>query len=198
MRRTMRNSLSSGGVPVDTAHRPRHPVKTDLVVICDVSESVASFAHFTLLLIYALREQFSRVRAFAFVDDLDEVTEYFAPGADILDAITRLGEEAKVTWLLGRTDYGRAFELFERRHGDVIGRRTSLLVLGDARSNYGPLALETLQRLSERAKHAFWLNPERREIWDTGDSAAGRYAAVVPMVECRNLAQLGEFVRSLA
>jgi len=198
MRRTMRNSLSSGGVPVDTAHRPRHPVKTDLVVLCDISESVSSFAHFTLLLIYALREQFSRVRAFAFVDDIDEVTRFFAPGGDILDSIARLGEQAQVTWLLGRTDYGRAFELFEQRYSDAIGRRTSLLVLGDARSNYGPLGLEPLERLTDKAKHAFWLNPERKAVWDTGDSAASRYAELVPMVECRNLAQLGEFVKSLA
>jgi len=198
MRRTMRNSLSSGGVPMDTVHRPRHPAKTDLVVLCDLSESVSSFAHFTLLLVYALREQFSRVRAFAFVDELDEVTKYFAPGADILDAITKLGEEANVTWLLGRTDYGRAFELFEERYPDVIGRRSSLLVLGDARSNYGPLALDSYERLVGKAKHAFWLNPERRAIWDTGDSAASRYAAIAPMLECRNLAQLGEFVKTLA
>ena len=198
MRRTMRNSLSSGGVPIETAHRPRHPVKTDLVVLCDLSESVSSFAHFTLLLIYALREQFSRVRAFAFVDDLDEVTKYFAPGSDILDAITKLGEEAKVTWLLGRTDYGRAFELFEQRHADAIGRRTSLLVLGDARSNYGPLALDSYERLVAKAKHTFWLNPERRAVWDTGDSAASRYAGIAPMLECRNLAQLADFVKTLA
>lgn len=198
MRRTMRNSLSSGGVPMETAHRPRHPAKTDLVVLCDLSESVTSFAHFTLLLVYALREQFSRVRAFGFVDDLDEVTRFFAPGGDILDAITKLGEEAEVTWLLGRTDYGRAFELFEERYADVIGTRSSLLILGDARSNYGDLALPTLRRLAEKAKHAYWLNPERTAVWDSGDSAASRYGAIVPMVECRNLAQLGEFVKSLA
>ncbi|MDT4939356.1 MAG: uncharacterized protein QOG80_3027 [Pseudonocardiales bacterium] len=198
MRRTMRNSLSSGGVPIDTTHRPRHPAKADLVVLCDLSESVSSFAHFTLLLIYALREQFSRVRAFAFVDDLDEVTRFFAPGSDILDSISTLGEEAKVTWLLGRTDYGRAFELFEERYPDVIGRRSSLLVLGDARSNYGPLGLETLERLAARSKHAHWLNPERTAVWDTGDSAASRYAAIVPMVECHNLAQLADFVKGLA
>jgi uncharacterized protein with von Willebrand factor type A (vWA) domain len=198
MRRTMRNSLSFGGVPIETAHRPRHPVKADLVVLCDLSESVASFAHFTLLLIYALREQFSRVRAFAFVDELDEVTRFFAPGSDILEAITTLGDEAEVTWLLGRTDYGRAFELFEQRYPDVVGRRTSLLVLGDARSNYGPLALDNFQRLVDKAKHTFWLNPERHAIWDTGDSAAIRYAAIAPMRQFRNLAQHGEIVKSLA
>lgn len=198
MRHTMRASLSSGGVPVDTRHRPRRPVKTDLVVLCDLSESVTSFAHFTLLLVYALREQFSRVRAFGFVDDLDEITGFFAPGGDVLDAITALSEQAQVRWVLGRTDYGRALELFEERHADVVGRRTSLLVLGDARSNYGDLALPSLERLVAKAKHAYWLNPERRSAWDTGDSAASRYGAVVPMVECRNLAQLADFVRTLA
>jgi uncharacterized protein with von Willebrand factor type A (vWA) domain len=196
-RRTIRASLSSGGVPLTTLHRPRRPLKTDLVVLCDVSESVTSFANFTLLLVYALREQFTKVRAFAFVDELDEVTRFFPPGGDVLDAVTRLANEADVTWLLGRTDYGRAFELFAHRFPDVIGPRTSLLILGDARSNYGDLALSTVTELAGRAKHSFWLNPERRGIWDTGDSRASDYDAIVPMVECRNLAQLGEFVHDL-
>ena len=197
-RRTIRSSLSSGGVLMDTHHRPRHAVKSNLVVLCDVSSSVSSFAHFTLLLVYALREQFSRVRAFAFVDELDEVTRFFAPGGDVLDAVERLTSEAKVTWIDGRTDYGRAFELFEKRYPDAIGTRTSLLILGDARSNYGDLALPTLQRLADRARHAYWLNPERGSAWDSGDSEASRFDAIVPMVECRNLQQLGEFVQSLA
>ncbi|WP_375476099.1 VWA domain-containing protein [uncultured Jatrophihabitans sp.] len=197
-RRTIRASLSSGGVPLTTVQRPRRPAKTDLVVLCDVSDSVTSFAHFTLLLVYALREQFSRVRAFAFVDELDEVTRFFAPGGDVLDTVTRLAAEADVTALLGRTDYGAAFSLFEQRFADVVGGRTSLLVLGDARSNYGRLALPALAKLVGRAKHAYWLNPERRSMWDTGDSRASEFAAILPMVECRNLAQLGEFVRDLA
>jgi hypothetical protein len=197
-RRTIRASLSAGGVPLTTLHRPRRPLKTDVVVLCDLSESVTSFAHFTLLLVYALREQFSRVRAFAFVDELAEITRFFAPGGDPLEAVTRLTAEAHVTGMFGRTDYGAAFELFASRFGDVIGPRSSLLVLGDARSNYGDLALPTLRRLAGVARHAYWLNPEREGIWNTGDSRAAEYGAVVPMVECRNLEQLGDFVRSLA
>jgi uncharacterized protein with von Willebrand factor type A (vWA) domain len=158
-RRTIRASLSSGGVPLTTLHRPRRPLKTDLVVLCDISESVSSFAQFTLLLVYALREQFTRVRAFAFVDELDEVTRFFTPGADVVDTVRRLAAEADVVAFLGRTDYGRAFEFFADRFPDVIGPRTSLLVLGDARSNYGDLALPVLQQLVGRAKHAYWLNP---------------------------------------
>lgn len=197
-RRTIRASLSSGGVPITTHYRPRRPLKTELVVLCDVSDSVSSFAHFTLLLVYALREQFTKVRAFAFVDELDEITRFFTPGGDALDAITRLTNEANVTWLLGRTDYGRAFELFAERFPDAVTPRTSLLILGDARSNYGELALPVFTELAERAKHAYWLNPERRATWDTGDSRAGEYGVIAPMVECRNLAQLGEFVHDLA
>lgn len=196
-RRTIRASLSSGGVPMETHHKPKRPLKSDLVVLCDVSDSVSSFAQFTLLLVYALREVFSKVRAFAFVDELDEVTRFFTPGGDPLDAISRLATEADVTWLMGRTDYGRAFELFAERFPDAIGPRTSLLVLGDARSNYGDVALPTLRELAGRAKHAYWLNPERRSAWDTGDSRATDLGHVVPMVECRNLVQLGEFVADL-
>lgn len=197
-RATMRSSLSTGGVPMETKHRPKRPRKTDLVVICDLSESVTSFAHFTLLLVYALREQFSRVRAFGFVDELDELTRFFTPGADVVESVTRLAEQADVTWLLGRTDYGRAFELFAKRFPDAVGPKTSLLILGDARSNYGSLALPALTDLAGRAKHAFWLNPERRGAWDTGDSRASDFDEIVPMVECRNLAQLSAFVRDLA
>jgi len=197
-RRTIRESLSTGGVPLTTHHRPRRPLKTDLVVLCDVSESVSAFAQFTLLLTYALREQFTKVRAFAFVDEVDEITRFFTPGGDVLDAVARLTAQADVVGLFGKTDYGRALDLFARRYPDAVTSRTSLLVLGDARSNYGALALPTLRELVDRAKHAYWLNPERLGLWDTGDSAATEYGEVLPMLECRNLAQLGEFVRELA
>jgi uncharacterized protein with von Willebrand factor type A (vWA) domain len=198
VRRTIRASLSSGGVPLVTHHRPKRPLKTDLVVLCDISDSVSSFAQFTLLFVYALREQFTKVRAFAFVDELDEVTRFFRPGGDPVEAVTQLTREADVTWLLGRTDYGRAFELFARRFPGVVTSRTSLLVLGDARSNYGDIALPVLTDLVRTAKHAYWLNPERRAMWDTGDSRAGDFGQVLPMVECRNLMQLSEFVADLS
>jgi hypothetical protein len=197
-RRTIRASLSCGGVPMQTHFRPRRPKKTDLVILCDVSDSVTSFARFTLLLVYALREQFTRVRVFAFVDDLDEVTRFFHPGADPLEAISRLDAEAKVRGWYGRTDYGRAFRAFDAQYADAIAARTSLLVLGDARSNYGDPGLAVLRRLVERAKRAYWLNPERLSSWNTGDSCAAEVGQIVPMVECRNLAQLGDFVRDLA
>ena len=108
-RRTVRASVSTGGVPLVTHHRPSRPHRPELVVLCDVSGSVANFASFTLLLVYALREQFGKVRAFTFVDDVHEVTDEFVPGADLEETLTRLAASARHASLWGRTDYGRAF-----------------------------------------------------------------------------------------
>jgi uncharacterized protein with von Willebrand factor type A (vWA) domain len=197
VRRTVRASIATGGVPLETHHRPRRPHRTDLVVLCDVSGSVANFAQFTLMLVFALQEAFSGVRAFTFVDDVVEVSDTFRPGADVVEVMESLATSISQAALWGRTNYGRALTRFAEEHGDAIGPRSSLLVLGDGRSNYSDLALPVLADLAGRARHAWWLNPEHPRHWGTGDSAADRYGEVVPMVECRNLAQLGEFVHQV-
>ena len=196
-RRTIRAAMSTGGVPLTTHHRPKRPHRTELVVLCDVSGSVANFAQFTLLLVYALREQFGSVRAFTFIDHIHEVTSHFTPGADPADVMAGLAASTAHAALWGRTNYGRALAKFEEQHADALGPKSSLLILGDARSNYSDLHLDVLKRLAGSARHAWWLNPEHRRHWDTGDSAATRYGEVVPMVECRNLTQLGEFVHDI-
>lgn len=197
-RRTVRSSLSTGGVPLTTHHRPRRPHRPELVVLCDASDSVSAFAHFTLLLTYALREQFTRVRAFAFIDGLDEVSRFFAPGADVVEAMTRMAREADLVRASGHSDYGRAFGIFEDRYGDAITPKTSLLILGDARTNYQHPGFEIAGRLAARARHAHWLNPEPARYWDSGDSLATAYGQIIPMTECRNLTQLADFVQTLA
>lgn len=197
-RRTVRASLASGGVPLQTKHRPRRPTRSDLVVLCDVSGSVANFANFTLMLVYGLREQFNRVRAFTFVDEVHEVTDRFRPGADPQETLAELAASARHATLWGRTNYGRAFTRFAERHPDAVTPRTHLLVLGDARSNYSDLALPVVGELVHGARRAWWLNPEHTRHWNTGDSAAREYGDLMPMVECRNLAQLGTFVHDLA
>jgi uncharacterized protein len=197
VRRTVRASLGTGGVPLTTRHRPRRPHKPELVVLCDVSGSVAGFAHFTLMLTAALREQFARVRAFAFVDTCDEVTRLFAPGADLADAVSRLSREADLVWYDGHSDYGNALAVFTERWPDAVGPKTSLLVLGDGRTNYRDPGLPLLKGLVEKSRHAYWLNPEPRRQWGSGDSAAVRYGEVVEMVECRTVAQLADFVGRL-
>ncbi len=196
-RRTIRASMATGGVPITTHHRPKRPHRTELVVLCDVSGSVANFASFTLLLVYALREQFTKVRAFTFVDNVHEVTDEFVPGADPAETMLRLAESVRHASLWGRTNYGRALTRFAEDFPDAVGSRTSLLVLGDARSNYSDPGLEVLRDLVGTARHAWWLNPEHRRQWGTGDSAAPDYAELISMVECRNLAQLSEFVHDL-
>ncbi|MBO3749477.1 VWA domain-containing protein [Streptosporangiaceae bacterium NEAU-GS5] len=189
-RRTVRASLSTGGVPLNTRLKPKRPHRPELVILCDASDSVAAFSHFTLLLTVALREQFTKVRAFAFVDTVDEITAILT--SDDLD----LRQADIRRW--GRTNYGHVFDQFAERYGDALGPKSSLLILGDARSNYQPPALDTLKVLAKKARHAYWLNPEPHTQWDTGDSLATAYGSVVAMSECRNVAQLSEFIQDLA
>lgn len=176
---------------------PKHPHRTELVVLCDVSGSVASFAQFTLLLVFALREEFSKVRAFTFVDQAHEITDLFRPGAPLPDVLADVAAGAQQAARWGRTNYGRSFTSFATEYSDALGPKSSLLILGDARSNYSDLALPVLRQLTRGIRQAWWLNPEHPRQWATGDSAAGRYGELVPMVECRNLTQLAEFVHDL-
>lgn len=196
-RRTVRASLGTGGVPIITHHKPHKPHKPELVVLCDVSGSVAGFAHFTLMLAYALREQFTKVRAFAFIDTVDEVTRFFTPGGDVADALARMSSEADLVWFDGHSDYGHSIEEFVKRYPDAVGPRTSLLLLGDARNNYRATAVPALRSLVQKSRHAYWLNPEPRAYWGSGDSATPQYSEVVEMVEVRNAVQLEDFVQRL-
>ena len=100
--------------------------------------------------------------------------------------------------LWGRTNYGRAFTRFVELHPDALTPKTNLLILGDARSNYSDLALPVLKGMVQDSRHAWWLNPEAPRHWNTGDSGAQDYARIIPMIECRNLVQLGDFVHDLA
>ncbi|MFC0436093.1 VWA domain-containing protein [Kutzneria buriramensis] len=198
LRRTLRRSLSTGGVPMRPVFRRHRPGRPEIVLLCDMSGSVASFANFTMLLVQALRDQFSKVRVFAFVDGMDEVTHLVTTGVADPSALGAriLGEASVIRWD-GHSDYGRSLDEFADRYADAIGPKTSVLILGDARNNNGDPRLDTLARLLAPARRAFWLNPERRDLWNTGDSAAHDYATVVEMHECRNARQLGTLVSRL-
>jgi len=198
VRRTVRRSLSTGGVPFDPEFRSRRPHKPELFVICDVSGSVASFARFTLMLVHALQEQFSKVRSFAFIDTLDEVTALFEQG-DAADAMKRMLSEAELVWLDGHSDYGHSFERFHAAYAADLSPRATVLILGDARNNYRQANAWVLQDLQRRARQVFWLNPEPIQFWDTGDSISSSYGRFVDeMVEVRNLRQLAGFVERIA
>ena len=195
VRRTVRASLSTGGVPVDPRfRRPRHG-KPELVLLCDISGSVATFARFTMQNVSAIASQFSRVRSFAFIDGIDEVTDYFGPGVDFGSAMSRISSEARVVWLDGHSDYGNVFGRFADEYLESLSPRSTVIITGDARTNYHDPDAPALRRIAESARAVLWLNPEQRRYWDTGDSVIGTYAELCDAVyEVRNLRQLEQFV----
>jgi len=197
MRKTMRRSMSTGGVPVELVLRKPRPARPELVVLCDVSGSVAGFSHFTLQLVHSLREQFSRVRVFAFVDTTDEVTSFFESGSDLGSAMSRMVREARIVTYDGHSDYGHALAGFADQYAHTLTRTGSLLILGDGRNNYRDPAVGALEFVAERVGHTHWLNPEPTRQWGTGDSAARLYSQYVPMHECRNVEQLTAVVAGL-
>ncbi|MGB0111964.1 MAG: VWA domain-containing protein [Ilumatobacteraceae bacterium] len=198
-RNTVRHSLSYGGVPAEPKFKYPRPAKPELMVVADISGSVAAFARFTLMLVYAISGQFSKVRSFVFIDGIDEVTDYFRQTEDIQEAIHRVNTEADVVWVDGHSDYGHAFEVFWERYGKDVGPKTTVLLLGDARNNYHASASWVVKEIQHKARHVYWLNPEPKSYWNTGDSIVGDYGAHTDGVyECRNLRQLEAFVEKLA
>jgi uncharacterized protein with von Willebrand factor type A (vWA) domain len=198
-RNTVRHSLSYGGVPAEPKFKYPRPAKPELMVVADISGSVAAFARFTLMLVYAIQNQFSKVRSFVFIDGIDEVTEFFKATEDIQEAIHRVNTEADVVWVDGHSDYGHAFEVFWERYGKDVGPKTTVLLLGDARNNYHASQNWVVKEMQHKARHVYWLNPEPRSYWNTGDSIVGEYGTFTDGVyECRNLRQLESFVEKLA
>lgn len=198
-RSTVRHSLSYGGVPAEPKFKYPRPAKPELIVLADISGSVAAFARFTLMLVYAIQGQFSKVRSFVFIDGVDEVTDYFRGEEDLSNAIHRVNTEADVVWVDGHSDYGHAFEVFWERFGKDVGPKTTVLLLGDARNNYHASQSWVVKEMRHKARHVYWLNPEPRSYWNTGDSIVNDYGAHTDGVyECRNLRQLEGFVEKLA
>jgi uncharacterized protein with von Willebrand factor type A (vWA) domain len=197
-RRTVRASLSYGGVPAEPKFRDPHPSKPEIMVVADISGSVASFARFTLQLVHALASQFSRVRSFVFIDGIDEVTRFFEGNADLGDAVKRINTEADVVWVDGHSDYGHAFEVFHRKWGNDVNPKTSVIILGDARNNSPASQSWVLAELRKKARHLYWIDPEPSAYWYTGDSVISDYAKYCDGVyECRNLRQLERFVEAV-
>jgi hypothetical protein len=197
-RATMRRSLSSGGAPAEPRFKAPHRSKPELWVMADISGSVAAFARFTLQLVYALSSQFSRTRAWAFIDGVDEVTDFLKGAADMAQAVHCINTQADVTWVEGHSNYGHALSDFVERWGRDITNRTTVLVLGDARNNYHAVQPWAMVELARRARHVWWLNPEPRAYWDTGDSVLAQYGVhCTGVYECRNLRQLRRFVEHL-
>lgn len=195
IRRTLRRSMSTGGVPMHPVFAKPHPSRPELVLLCDVSGSVSGFSGFTMHLVQALSSQFSKVRVFAFVNAMDEVTDLVREDSD--DLSERISREARITKWHTSSDYGEALGDFYADYMNAIGPRTAVLILGDARNNNQSPNLPALHAINERAKRTFWLNPEATMRWGLGDSVALEYAEVVDMHECCNVDQLTKFITRL-
>jgi len=172
-----------------------HPARPELVLLCDVSGSVSGFSQFTMHLVHAMSGQFSKIRVFAFVNAMAEVTDLVKEDSDDLSA--RIAREARITKWHTSSDYGEAFADFQADHMPAIGPRTAVLILGDARNNNQDPNLAALHEISQRARRTFWLNPEHSMRWGLGDSIAPLYGEIVEMHEVCNVDQLTKFVTRL-
>ena len=190
VRRTVRRSLSVGGVPLDPAFRAIRASKPDLYMLADVSGSVIEFAKFTLSLLHAMNAEFAKLRSFAFVDGIDEVTGLLEEGGHRMD-LRGAFARAKLVADDGHSHYGKVFRHFAERYGGDVDGRTTLIVMGDARNNYREPGLEAFRSLAERSRRLYWLNPEPRDEWDTTDSIMSVYGPACDRVfEVRTLRQL--------
>jgi uncharacterized protein len=198
VRKTIRRSLSAGGVPLEPAFRLPKTSRPDLFLLCDISGSVAEFARFTLSLLHAMSQEFSKLRAFAFVDGIDEVTGAIGDGPTPLEP-RQLLARARVVWADGHSDYGNVFRRFWDSYGHAgLDARTTVVITGDGRNNYRDPCVESLRAIKERVRRLYWLNPEPRPQWNTTDSIMATYAPYCDAVfEVRTLRQLAEFVDTI-
>jgi uncharacterized protein with von Willebrand factor type A (vWA) domain len=194
IRRTVRRSLGSGGVPIDPVFRRPRVARPDLYLLCDVSGSVAEFASFTLTLLQAMTGEFPRMRSFAFVDGVDEVSDHLKDVASFLE-VSHVLYRADVVAGDGHSDYGAVLQRFSDRFGTALDSRSTLIITGDARSNMRAPRAELLRALHARARRVYLLNPEPAAEWDTADSIVSVYAPYLDGVfEVRNLEQLAAAV----
>ncbi|MGH9891439.1 MAG: VWA domain-containing protein, partial [bacterium] len=186
---TFRKNLQYGGVPFRIQLDRKKKEKPQVVVLCDVSDSVRNVSRFMLQFVYSLQDLYSRVRSFIFVADTGEITRLFEEN-EIHDAI-ELALRGRVINVFAHSDFGRAFRQFHREYITAVNKRTTVIILGDARNNYNLPHEWVLRDIRQRAKQLIWLNPESKMTWGFGDSEMERYRPFCNLVEeCRNLNQL--------
>jgi len=198
VRRTMRASLQTGGVPVQLRYRPRRPRRPEIIVLCDVSTSVTSASTFFLSVLHALHDSFRKLRSFVFIERISEVTEVFERERDFRAASDAVSRDAGVADVSGYTDYGRVWTEFLAIVEDELHPRATVIVLGDARTNGRPPREDVFAQIAARAGRTFWLNPEPRLYWNYGDSVIAAYEQHCVAFECWRTDQLEEFVKALS
>ena len=197
VRRTMRASLSTGGVPVDLKFRPKRPRRPELYVLCDVSTSVTSASVFFLSVMHALHDTFRKMRSFVFVERISEVTDVFHQERSFKKVSDAISKDAGVADVSGYTDYGRVWREFLAHVEDDLHPRATVIVLGDARTNGRDPRADLFAAVADRAGRTFWLNPEPLLYWNYGDSVIAAYAKHCEAYECWTTKQLEDFVKAL-
>jgi uncharacterized protein with von Willebrand factor type A (vWA) domain len=199
MRRTMRASLETGGVPLRLKYRPKHPRRPEIYVLCDVSTSVTSASVFFLSVLHALHDAFRKLRSFVFIERISEVTEVFERERDFRAISDRISREGGVADVSGYTDYGRVWLEFLEEIVDDLGPRSTVIVLGDARTNGREPHAEVFAQITQRAGRTFWLNPEPKLYWNYGDSVMAAYERYTTAAfECWTTRHLENFVNVVA
>jgi uncharacterized protein len=197
VRRTMRASLQTGGVPVVLKYKPNRPRRPEIFVLCDVSTSVTSASTFFLSVLHALHDSFRKLRSFVFIERISEVTEVFERERDFKAAAEAVSRDAGVADISGYTDYGRVWTEFLALIEDELHPRATVIVLGDARTNGRPPRDDVFAAITAKAGRTFWLNPEPRLYWNYGDSVISAYEKYCTAFECWRTDQLEEFVKAL-
>ncbi|HOV08480.1 MAG: VWA domain containing CoxE-like protein [Spirochaetes bacterium ADurb.Bin218] len=196
IKRTFRTNLQYGGVPFKLFYKNKKIDRPQLVIMCDVSRSVNQYSRFMLLLTYSLQSLFSKVRTFAFISNMVEITDLFRE-MDPERAINSMFSDENFTYGWG-SNYGRCFNQFVAEYSDALTRKTSVLVLGDARNNDNDPGIESFKKIKERCRNLFWLNPDKKHLWDWSDSIASLYGAYcTEMKEVNNFLDLSEFIDKL-
>jgi uncharacterized protein with von Willebrand factor type A (vWA) domain len=197
VRRTMRASLQTGGVPVELKYRPKRPRRPELFVLCDVSTSVTSASVFFLSVMHALHDTFRKMRSFVFVERISEVTDVFYRERSFKKVNDAISKDAGVADVSGYTDYGRVWREFLASVEDELHPRATVIVLGDARTNGRDPRADLFADVAAKAGRTFWLNPEPHLYWNYGDSVIAAYAKHCEAYECWTTKQLEEFVKAL-
>jgi uncharacterized protein len=199
VRKTMRASLETGGVPLRLRYKPKRPRRPEIYVLCDVSTSVTSASVFFLSVLHALHDSFRKLRSFVFIERISEVTDVFEHERDFAVVAQRISSEGGVADISGYTDYGRVWQEFLTEISDDLDPRSTVIVLGDARTNGRAPHAEVFAQVSERAGRLFWLNPEPKLYWNYGDSVMAAYERYCDgAFECWTTRHLENFVNVVA
>lgn len=194
LHQTLRRNMARGGIPFEVVYKTRRKDRPKLVIMCDVSSSVANVSRFMLQFMYSLQEAFTKIRCYVFVAELGEVTDVFSD-KEVSSAVEKALDGGDVINVYTRSNFGFAFHEFWKNHLAAIDNKTTVIILGDARNNYNDAKAWCVRDIQNKAKNVVWLNPESPSAWGFGDSVMDRYMPYCDIVEeCRNLRQLSKIV----